>query len=274
RLNQLPTLKAASDADPLYATVLGPMLNSQYSPELMTFDGVEWRESQAVIHVKVWRDDVLRKKNFPFYPFLVVPLQRPALKGKLHVEVDWTFLRAPDWGQLYASGDAPGVPGLGGGQGRPGGKEQKRPVSLWQRTDIKVMQIHDMENRDLAPIGLKVGTFDLKKWQGTTPSRLNQLPTLKAASAADPLYATVLGPMLNSGEFMTFDGVEWRKNQAVIHVKVWRDDCAGEKNLPFYPFLVVPLQRPALKGEFRVEVDWTLLRAPPAGELYPSGHAP
>ena len=73
---------------------------------------------------------------------------------------------------------------------------------------------------------------------------------------------------------MTFEGVEWRKSQAVIHVKVWRDDCSGEKNFPFYPLLVVPLQRPALTGEFRVEVDWTLLRAPRQGELYASGDAP
>ena len=72
---------------------------------------------------------------------------------------------------------------------------------------------------------------------------------------------------------MTFDGVEWRKNQAVIHVKVWRDSLLREKNLPYYPLLVMPLQRPALTGEFQVEVDWTLLRAPRAGELYASGDA-
>jgi hypothetical protein len=131
----------------------------------------------------------------------------------------------------------------------------------------------DWDKRGQAPIGLKMGTFDVKKWLATNPSHLNQLPTLEAASDAAPLYATVLGPMLNSGELMTFDGVEWRKNQAVIHVKVWRDSLPREKNLPFYPLLVVPLQRPALTGEFHAEVDWTLLRAPREGELYASGDA-
>src|SRR5262245_42292158 len=169
----------------------------------------------------------------------------------------------------------------GKGAGRDGneraqpGKEAKQAVSLWQRIDIQTMHIgYAGEKPDQVPIGLKVGTFDLKKWLATNPSRLNQLPTLKAASAADPLYATVLGPMLNSGESMTFAGVEWRKNQAVIHVKVWRDSILRKKNWPFYPLLVVSLQRPALKGEFRVEVDWTLLRAPREGELYASGDAP
>ena len=164
--------------------------------------------------------------------------------------------------------------GRDGDERRQPGTEAKQPVSLWQRTDVQTMQMNfDWDKRGQAPIGLKVGTFNLKKWLATNPSHLNQLPTLEAASDAAPLYATVLGPMLNSGEFMTFQGVEWRKNQAVIHVKVWRDSLLREKNLPYYPLLVMPLQRPALTGEFHVEVDWTLLRAPRAGELYASGDA-
>jgi len=186
---------------------------------------------------------------------------------------------ASDANDGLLAGPADGEKGKGAGRDgnerRQPGKEAKQPVSLWQRIDIQTMHIgYAGEKPDQVPIGLKVGTFDLKKWRETNPSGLNQLPTLKAASAAEPLYATVLGPMLNSGESMTFAGVEWRKNQAVIHVKVWRDSVLRKKNWPFYPLLVVPLQRPAQTGEFRVEVDWTLLRAPREGELYASGDAP
>src|SRR5262249_28066851 len=45
-------------------------------------------------------------------------------------------------------------------RGQPG-KEEKQPVSLWQRIDIQTMHIkYAGEKPDQAPIGLKVGTFD------------------------------------------------------------------------------------------------------------------
>lgn len=144
------------------------------------------------------------------------------------------------------------------------------PARFWQKPLRIATSV--MDARRLVALGLAVGTFDadawLKKGAADFPSLENK--------PGEPVYATILGPTLNSGEWMSLREIVWTGRSCELHVEVWRDDGDRAKNIIFNPVLVVPLGKlPAIAqdgkadaGEFTIRVVWTGLRAPEMRGLY------
>jgi RNA polymerase sigma factor (sigma-70 family) len=121
--------------------------------------------------------------------------------------------------------------------------------------------------------GLEVGTFDFAAWDKMPPAQRAR-PTLKEPTANDPWYATIVGPELNSYEGMTLREIEWKDKEAILHIELWTDSGERTKNIPFFPLLVVPLEKPVAPGgkvaagEYAVRVECTVLHAPASSGEY------
>jgi hypothetical protein len=115
-----------------------------------------------------------------------------------------------------------------------------------------------------------LGAFDLDKWTESMPKTLDNLPELQEPAAGDAVYATVLSPSLNSGEWMSLRAIEWKDKEATLHVDLWQDDAGRKDNVISMHYLVVQLQTPGkledgkwqtAPGNYSVKVAWTFLRA-------------
>jgi hypothetical protein len=85
------------------------------------------------------------------------------------------------------------------------------------------------------------------------------------------VFAVVLGPQLNTGEWLTLREVEWQEKRAVLRLDLWRDSEPRKKNLVESPILVAPLGSPAGRlgaGDYTAEAQWFLLRAPTNRDPY------
>lgn len=148
---------------------------------------------------------------------------------------------------------------------------------LWQEPEQMAFKVAPDKANGVPQLGLRVGTFDFKKWSARAPASFKDMPTLANPKPGDPLYALVLGPELNQGESMTLQDVRWEGNRAKIRVNLWRDHGERSKNFVFYPALLVPLyltgngqaaQKAPAKGDFTVELEWQTLWAPSPGGMY------
>jgi hypothetical protein len=143
----------------------------------------------------------------------------------------------------------------------------------WQRPVCWYRELDSPGDVDGFPAaGLRVGTFDLVKWLATNPHTLGALPAPAPPKAGQPAYAVVLGPSVNTGEWLTLREVAWRGKQATVHVDLWRDNGPRLQNVRYWPLLIVPLgsaagQLPAA-GAYEVRVAWNLLRAPTNSDPY------
>ena len=95
-LGDVPGLQLPLKDQPIYAVVLGPSLDTGM---WLTPRSIEWQDKKAVLRVDVWRDNEARLQNLKQWPLLSVPLfNGPGLMkpGDYQVEVEWTWLRAPN----------------------------------------------------------------------------------------------------------------------------------------------------------------------------------
>ena len=120
-------------------------------------------------------------------------------------------------------------------------------------------------NNPLPKVGLSVGAFDFSAWAKTTFWELKNLPVLGPAKKGQPVYASIVGPRVNSDEYMTLREVRWSGTHATLVVELWRDTGDRIKNIPFFPALLVPLdlrdETNDEAGEITVSVEWVALRA-------------
>lgn len=98
----LPVLKQPVLGQPVYAAIVGPELNLYESMQLRS---IEWVGNRATIHMELWRDHGSRRKNWMFYPLVVVPLvpvatDREMAPGGYDVDVRWTLFEAAEPGAL------------------------------------------------------------------------------------------------------------------------------------------------------------------------------
>jgi RNA polymerase sigma factor (sigma-70 family) len=167
------------------------------------------------------------------------------------------------------------------GAGDPAPKDSKAP-SLQQK-DLKEVEVPaeqrswlrqrvtDPLKMDLLPepelnrdagMELRVGAFNQDAWRATNPKRSADMPTLTPPprSSKDPVYAALLGPVLNSGDGMTLREIAYKDRQVILRMDVWRDAGERRRNILQQPLLITPLTVPG-PGEYKVEVEWTFLRA-------------
>jgi hypothetical protein len=118
---------------------------------------------------------------------------------------------------------------------------------------------------------VKVGQFD--------PDKVEAFLTLNTKSVAGspdvinpkdnrPAQVTILGPLMNTGEWLTLREVIWSGNKMTVKVDLWRDNGERAKNILFYPVLVVPVTPPGKLAKFDVTVEWNTLVAPQSDGLY------
>lgn len=259
--------------------LVGPMLDS----------GEHWEPvalsrhlNQFGLEIVGWQDNGPRRRNVPSRPTVLLSLgELPAGDYALGITYRGMFLDVESGAahytrQLLQSGSLPfhimATPEVEGEavtlpQGalkvhpiEPTKADQRRPYAGAYRVPTR------MGERS-APC-VRAGTFDLAAWAASQDGGPTTLPKLDPPGEGDPVYACVTGPMLNSMEWLSLAKVTWTEEGVRLLVEVWRDEGDRDKNIPFTPVLVVPLDGPAKAGVRRVDVEWKTLRADAPGGLY------
>jgi hypothetical protein len=143
-------------------------------------------------------------------------------------------------------------------------QKYQRPV------DVKETAIPRSKDIFLRTHVVGAGTFDIQGWK-------KEIPQFKSATPADPLYASLFGPELNTGETMRLREIVWKEQTVTLRVDIFTDRDGRWGNLRSHPLLIVPLQPPKEKadktvaGEYVVDVEWTTLSAPALGQPYTPG---
>ncbi len=281
--------------------VVGELLNSGETADVVRLTRAGNRFTLTAV---AYRDNGVRYRNVPSFPVFQVSLG--ALDaGDYEVRVVWRGLhrdvhpmeegRQPDWWFQLASlkegtlrftvvaKDAAtdgAAPKFQADAFKDRGFNAAEKQRQWQRPLANTSSI--VRPKEVAhPNGLQVGRYAGEL--GAAPATLEKV---EPVNSTDPVCAVIVGPELNSGERMALREIEWKGNEAILRVDLWRDDGQRKRNTPFIANLVAPLQLPPrpdgkpgehAAGEYKVRVEWTLLRAPNLSEAYapedPTGDA-
>jgi hypothetical protein len=272
--------------------LVGPVLNGgeAWGPARLLREG-----NNFTLRLEGWRDDAPRRRNVPARSLYVVDLgELPA--GKYDLDVVWrtmfaetaktaplSRLQSVKKGRLQfdVSRALTKVPRPGDGLGDLPMLQEKdlqkcdltadETRSLWQRPVCWQRQLAPPTIGGRAPQGLRVGTFDLTRWLASNPKAVGDMPELASPGANQLTYALILGPQLNSGEWMTLREVQWQDNQATLTVDLWRDNAPRYGNVPTCPLLIVPLRSPSIglpAGDYTIKVRGGFLWAPNMGGPY------
>jgi len=283
--------------------IAGPVLNSG---EYMVPASLCCRGSEVRLVLESWRDDGGRARNIPSRQLYAVPVPPGSLQaGNYELKVVWRemFCRTRnnpaahlrfEWEGMRSATVPFTVAALKPGRGsRPAGKpavvlekglkRAKPPVwaakyrwaSPYHYTRV-FLGVADPGGKVPLP-GVRAGTFDMDAWWKSRTGAVN-LPRLETPGKGDAPYAVVLGPTLNSGEWAAVREVVSSGNRITVRVEVWTDSGPRTRNFRHNPILVVPLgtARFPSRGKYRVEIEWTALRAPKRGGIYapdPAGSA-
>ena len=132
---------------------------------------------------------------------------------------------------------------------------------------------------ELAP-SLKIGWLDLNDWLGQVPAGIlkqSALPKLGDYSPKRSLCVTLVGPRLDSFQWMTLRHIEWKGKHVTLYVELWTDTGVRERNYEFFPFILTALVIPGQRtdrgdyvyepGDYTVDVVWdSRVAAEPGGE--------
>jgi len=289
-LGKLPII-ALSNLTTATLFLVGPSLSSgqQWAPSRLSLEGQTY-----TLQMDCWTDDGPRRRNVPSRFAYALDLGE-LRAGPYEIQILWRdfFAETGQTAPMYRLRSLKtarlkfsviralvGVPGPGQEQAALVGVKEKdfqtREVpagkSLWQRPICwqRPMDWNALRS-GLPAAGLSVGSFNLAAW---LPAKLTQavnLPPLEAPSADKPAYAVILGPQLNTGEWLTLREVEWQDKRAVLRLDLWRDNEVRKQNQVGSPILVAPLGELVGRlaaGEFTVESQWSLLRAPTNRDPY------
>jgi len=107
--------------------------------------------------------------------------------------------------------------------------------------------------------GVYAGTCDINAWLKS--SRV-EAPVLTVPTPKDPVYAMVVGPLINSGDAIRLRSIcnIFETKKISLEVELYQDDRPRLRNVPSHPVLLVPLQL-AGAGTYTVEVQWVGLHA-------------
>lgn len=139
------------------------------------------------------------------------------------------------------------------------------------RPFAKVYRLPMEAGEGLKP-SVRVGSLDLASWARPQDGGPTGPPQLDPPAKHGPLIACVVGPRLDSMEWMSLAAVTWEGDGVQLTVEVWRDSGERDKNAPYTPLLIVPIDRPRKGGTYRVEVEWVTLAADVPGGLYRPEH--
>ncbi len=266
--------------------LVGPSLNSgeAWGPARLTRAGTTF-----TLLLEGWTDDGPRRRNVPSRALYALNLGQ-LNGGNYDLHIVWRTMLAETGktaplsriqsvktGQLRfsVSRAITAIPKPGDGLGHLSTLKESgfraREVApedgkrLWQKPVSWERQLDGGgQLRGLPAPGLSVGTFDLVRWLASQPMNLGNLPPLQQPASGQPTYAVILGPTLNTGEWLTLRDIQWQDRQAVIRVDLWRDNEGRRQNITSSPLLIVPLWNPAgllPGGKYTVKVEWSLLRA-------------
>jgi RNA polymerase sigma factor (sigma-70 family) len=254
--------------------------------------------------VESWTDNRGRRRNIPnraAYLLPLIPQGSPMPEGgyELHIVVHDLHrdTRVPTYHHHYRNQQ---VATLKFTVSDPRKKfVDPQPATLDEKELKEVALPADLKNRERqAPEGItnctmpvdvaadpafvvRAGRFDHVAWLKKPAADLPAGAVLPNVIGTGPsgfsFYASLNGPKLDSGCRMTLRAIEWRDKTATLRVDVWRDKGPREKNIPFIPLLIVPLEplqaddkgvAKPVPGDYRVEVEWTLLLAPTPDQPY------
>ncbi len=107
--------------------------------------------------------------------------------------------------------------------------------------------------------GVYAGTLDIQAWLKSTRV---EAPELTAPAPADPVYAMVVGPLMNSGDSIRLRSIcnIFDTKKITLEVELYQDDRPRLQNVRSHPVLLVPLQFSGA-GTYTVEVQWIGLHA-------------
>jgi RNA polymerase sigma factor (sigma-70 family) len=282
--------------------VLWPDLNSgeDASLDMLTRDG-----NSFTLVMNVWQDDTARLRNLIHRKlFINVPLGKLE-PGKYELRIVCRRMlketaKALPWYEYKSAKTATVAFNVSKDDDNDSGKPvllkydalrepQEKPKGIGSFYQFPKPQFYGLDPAGAKEIaqaqGLRVGTFDLDKWAASKPAKVTDLPKLGEPAAGDPVYATVLSPVLNSGEWMSLRAIEWKDKEVILHMGLWQDRGPRARNILSEHYLIIPLQTPPVDakvkskedrwptvvGEYRVKVAWTFLLAenyPTPGELY------
>jgi hypothetical protein len=250
--------------------------------------------NQFTLTAVAYRDDGERRKNIPALHTFLIPLGHLDA-GEYEVRVVWCGLlqkmHALEDGQPDPCSRLDGrkegrlsftvlrkedaepdfVPALRGDALKAPLVAVDEQSRCWQRPiadDSSIVRPNEIAH----PNGLQVG-----RYVGDRPGASRTLGKVEPVKAAEPVSAVIVGPRLNSGEKMVLREVEWKGKEAILRVDLWRDHGPRDKNIVSTANLVAALNLPPRPdgkpgehavGEYKVRVEWTLLRAPNLGEPY------
>ena len=265
----------------------GPVLNSG---ELWQPTALERQANTFTLSVETWTDNGARLRNIPGRNAFIMSLGRlPTGDYTLIVRMRnllWDYGLGRQVYSVTKAGAAEGIRfsvAEGAGDG---------PADVFEIDNSKLKQAEHLQQllyqrrRCLTTHGrpagvpklpyVQVGTFDFAKWVKEHDG-IRQLPDVAPHSLTGPIYVVIFAGSLNSYEWLSLGEVAWRENEATIRIDVWRDTGAREKNVPFHPLMVVPLNMPVLQvdgkplrmpGDYKVTVEWRLLLAKQPGGFY------
>lgn len=264
--------------------LVGPWLNSgeRWEPTSLSREG-----NTFTLVITSWRDNGPRRRNVPMRPTVLLSLGEVAAGDYvLAITYRGMFLDVEAKQSRYGMndlqhGDLPfhvlATPEAGGGpvtlpQGalRVAAIERTQPNA--QRPYAGVYRLGMREGEAPAPL-VQAGAFDLAGW-ARTEGGPDAPPTLEPPGDRGAICACVTGPRMNSMEWVSLASATWTDEGVRLVVEVWRDEGDRDKNIQYTPLLVVPLDRPATAGTYRVDVEWTTLIAPQPGGLYRAKHDP
>ena len=278
------TLRPVQPGGQALVFLVGPWLNSgeRWEPTSLSLEG-----NTFSLVITSWRDNGPRRRNVPMKPTVLLSLGEVAAGDyELAITYRGMFLDVEKKQPRYVmdalqNGPLPfhvlATPEAGGepatmpqGALRVAAIERTEPNA--QRPDAGTYRLRTRPGEALKPC-VQVGTFDLAAWAQTEGGPAAP-PELAPPADGDVIYACVTGPERNSGEWMSLASVTWTKDGVRLVVEVWRDNGARDRNTLSTPVLVVPLERPAAAGTYRVDVEWSTLVAPSTGGLYSPEHDP
>lgn len=264
--------------------LVGPWLNSgeRWEPTKLSREG-----NTFTLVITSWRDNGPRRRNAPMKPTVLMSLGEVAAGDyELAITYRGMFLNVekqqPQYGMdalhhgtlpfhVVATPDAGGAPAtLPQGALRVAAIERTQPNA--QRPYAGVYRLGIRQGEAPAPL-VQAGAFDLAGW-AQTDGGPDAPPTLESPGDREAIYACVTGPRMNSMEWVSLASATWTDEGVQLVVEIWRDEGDRDKNIPCTPLLVVPLDRPATAGTYRVDVEWVTLIAPQPGGLYRPQHDP
>jgi len=268
----------------------GPVLNTG---ELWQPSALERKGNTFTLSVDAWTDNGPRRKNAPGRNAFVLSLgQLPVGEYSLVVHARallWDFgLNREVYSVTWAGvmGDIRFSVAEGAGNGLAAtlewdGSKLKQPEQLrqllYQRPRCLTTQGRLGESNGVPKLPyVQVGTFDFAKWL-KAQNGAAVLPQVEPPSLTGPIYVVIFAEEMNSYEWLSLGEVAWQGNEVTIRVDAWRDSGQRDKNVPFHPLLVVPLNMPVLlqdgkplrvPGNYTVTLERRLLLAEQPGSFY------